>query len=145
MKSIFNYKKVISGVDEDSVGGLDYNIASQVPYMPWLKFTWTGYKYDADRATNDTEGDIYSFGMALNPSLNLDLARDESNKSDGDANSATLTFIYPPKEDVPTLQDGFMSDEIWHKASMKNKLNDKVKRNNNLSVEIQGAVIFTKK
>ena len=61
-----------------------------------------------------------------------------------DVDGGKLSFIYPPRENKPTLVDGF-SDEVWFEESMENKLSQKVERNNNLAVEIQGAVIFTKK
>jgi len=131
--------------DEDSLGGIDYNLSSQIPHMPWARIGWTGYKHEADKATTDTEGDIYSLEMALNPSLQVDIARDESNHSDGNADSLKLLFVYPPKEKAKTLVDGLTSDEIWHKESMEDKLSEKVKRNNNLVVEIQGSVIITSK
>jgi hypothetical protein len=41
--------------------------------------------------------------------------------------------------------DGLTSDVAFVKANMQDKLKDKVRRNNNLVVEIQGAVTITKK
>ena len=142
--SLSNMEKV-EGADEQSLGGLDYSLFSQIPYMPWAQIGWTGYEDENDKANIHTEGDIYSLNMALSPTLQLDLASDQSNHTDGDVDSANLSLIYPPRDNKPTLADGFMSDEIWHKESMKNKLSKKVKRKNNLTIEIQGAVIFTKK
>lgn len=138
-------KQTVSGTDEQSLGGIDYKLSSQIPYMPWAKIGWTGYQHEADKATVDTEGDIYSLELALTPSLVLDVSIDESNHSDGDADSAELSFVYPPKDEKATLLDGFTSDEIWYKESMKNKLSEKVERNNNLVVEVQGTVIITSK
>ena len=40
--------------------------------------------------------------------------------------------------------DGLTSDVAFVKANMQDKLKDKVRRNNNLVVEIQGAVIITR-
>ena len=134
-----------SGATEKSIGSIDYNLATQVPYMPWAKFRWTGYVHNADKGKVDSDGEIYSLDMALNPTLQLDVSQDITNDADGDANAINLSFIYPPRENKPTLVDGILSDEIWFKESMEDKLSDKVERNNNLVVEIQGAVIFTKK
>ena len=140
-------KEEVRGVDEQVLGGIDYSLFTQIPYMPWVQIGWTGYEDENDKASIHTEGDIYSVGMALNPTLQLDLKSDQNNNTsgDGDVNSANLTFIYPPRENKPTLVDGFVSSEMWYKESMKEKLSEKVKRQNNLTVEIQGAVIFTKK
>ena len=130
-------------VEEQALSGTDYKFSSQLPYMPWAEIGWTGYQWIADKATNDVKGDIYSLGLALTPSLQLDLRKDQQNSGE-DIEGGNLSFIYPPRENKPTLLDGF-SDEVWFEESMENKLSQKVERNNNLAVEIQGAVIFTKK
>ena len=130
-------------VEEQAVGGIDYRFASQLPYMPWAEIGFTGYQIEADKASENVKGDIYSLGLALTPSLQLDLRKDQKNSGE-DVEGGNLSFIYPPRENKPTLLDGF-SDEVWFEESMENKLSQKVERNNNLTVEIQGAVIFTKK
>jgi len=130
-------------VEEQVLGGVDYRLASQLPYMPWAEIGWTGYQWASDKASENVKGDIYSLGLALTPSLQLDLRKDQQNSGE-DIEGGNLSFIYPPRENKPTLLDGF-SDEVWFEESMENKLSEKVERNNNLTVEIQGAVIFTKK
>ena len=135
----------VSGVKEQSLGGIDYNIVSQVPNMPWATFKFTGYKHEADKASSDTKGEIYSLGLAVTPTLQVDVSKDQSNHEDGDVDAINLSFIYPPRDNKPTLADGFTSDETWHSESVEDKLSGKVIRKNNLTVEIQGAVIFTKK
>ena len=133
-----------SYTDEQVVGGLDYRFASQMPYMPWAEISWKGYQIESDKATDNIKGDIYSLGLALTPSLQFDYHKDQSTSGAEDVQGGSLTFIYPPRESKPTLLDGF-SEEVWFEESMQNKLSQKVERNNNLTVEIQGAVIFTKK
>ena len=133
-----------SYTEEQALGGLDYRFASQLPHMPWAEFSWTGYQIESDKAAENIQGDIYSLGLALTPSLQLDFSKDSSDAGTEDVDGANLSFIYPPRENKPTLLDGF-SDEVWFEESMQNKLSEKVERNNNLTVEIQGAVIFTKK
>ena len=134
-----------NGVTEQAIGGIDYRLATQVPYVPWAEFSWTGYEHDADKASTNVKGDIYTLGLALTPNLLLDLALDENhNTEDGDTQSAKFIFVHPPKNNGPTLLDGW-GDEFFAKKSMKDELSNKVERNNNLTVEIQGAVIFTKK
>ena len=130
--------------EEQALGGLDYRLASQMPYMPWAEISWKGYQIESDKAKNNIKGDIYSLGLALTPTLQLDLSKDQSTSGTEDVSRGSLSFIYPPRENKPTLLDGF-SEEAWFEESMQNKLSQKVERNNNLTVEIQGAVIFTKK
>ena len=58
--------------------------------------------------------------------------------------SSKLTFIYPPREDRKSMQDGF-SNVAFEKENIEKKLKDKVERNNNMTVEVQGSIIVTSK
>ena len=54
-------------------------------------------------------------------------------------------IVIPPRKNKPTLVDGLTSNDMFVKANMEDELSGKVRRNNNLVVEIQGAVIITSK
>ena len=56
-----------------------------------------------------------------------------------------LTFVHPPRDTKYTLKDGFISNLAFEKENVETKLKEKVRRSNNLTVEIQGAVIVTSK
>lgn len=137
--------QTVSGTDEAAMSGHDSRLATQIPHMPWTKFSWTGYRHHKVKASEDTKGDIFALELALMPSLQFDLSRDIGTHSDGNAFGANINFIYPPQDNKPTLLDGFMSDEMFTKAPMTDHLSDKVERENNLIVEVQGSVIITSK
>ena len=137
---------VINGSQEQALSGLDYNLSSQIPYMPWTVFNFQGYRWENEKAKEDTKGRVYSLEMALLPSLQFDLSRDVSSVNGvDDADIAKLTYIYPPRENKPTLRDGLVSNVAFVKENMKDKLKEKVRRNNNIVIEIQGSVIITQK
>jgi len=139
-------QKIIDGTKEQVLSGNEYNLSSQAPYMPWTTFNFQGYRWENEKAQNDTKGNIYSLEMALNPSLQFDISRDVSSVNGvDDVDIAKLTFVYPPRENKTTLQDGLVSKIAFVKDNMEDKLKDKVRRNNNLVVEIQGSVIITSK
>ena len=136
--------KVVNGDEEQTLSGLDYNISSQVPYMPWTVFNFQGYRWENEKAVQDTKGRVYSLEMALNPSLQFDLSRDVSGVNGvDDTDIAKLTFVYPPRENKPTLQDGLVANIAFEKKNMKDELKKKVRRNNNIVIEVQGSVIVT--
>lgn len=137
---------VISGTNEQVLSGQEYNITSQIPYMPWSTFNFQGYRMENEKTTQDVKGNIYSLEMALNPSLQFDILKDVSSV-DGqeDEWEYMLTFTHPPRENKSTLTDGLTSNEAFVKKDMQASLKDKVRRNNNLAVEIQGAITFTAK
>lgn len=133
-------------VKEQVLSGREYNLASQVPHMPWATFNIQGYYWENEKAVNDTKGNVYSLEMMLNPSLQLDYSLDDSKSaSSEDEQWFNLTFLYPPKDTKPTMADGFLSNETFVKENMEEKLKEKVRRNNDFVIEIQGAVIITKK
>ena len=55
-----------------------------------------------------------------------------------------LTYNYPPREDGRSMQDG-LSNVAFEKENVEQKLKEKVRRNNNLTVEVQGSIIITSK
>ncbi len=137
--------QTIDGTDEEAMDGTEYNLATQIPYMPWAKFNYQYYKHFGIKSVDSTKGDICSLEFALSPTLQLDVLRDISNLEDGQANGALLSFIYPPRENKPTLLDGLTSEDMFVKENMEEHLSAKVRRNNSLAVEVQGTVIITSK
>ena len=89
---------------------------------------------------------MYSLENTLTPSLQLNIELDRS-KVDGtkDEYNYELVFNYPPKENKYSLSEKALSEEAFEKRNMQAALKEKVRRNNNLAVEIQGSVIFTSK
>ena len=137
---------VISGTNEQVLSGQEYNITSQIPYMPWSTFNFQGYRFENEKAAQETKGNIYSLEMALNSSLQFDIDKDVSSVNGAeDEWNYKLTFTHPPKENKPTLLDGAVTQEAFVKKNMQNSLKGKVRRTNNLAVEIQGAVVITRK
>ena len=135
-------QKFPDSVKEQVLSGREYNLSSQVPHMPWATINLQGYYWENELATRDTKGNVYSLEMMLSPSLQLDYNYDESsNDSIDDEQWVKLSFLYPPKETKPTLADGFISEEQFVKENMEEKLKEKVRRNNDLVVEIQLSLI----
>ena len=112
---------------EQSLGGMDYTISSQAPYLPWMKFNFTGYIHEADIAANDTKGRKYASEMNINPSLVISAEFDESGNNADDVSSLRLTFVYPPRSSSPTLVDGFTSNKMFYERDMTLTLSEKIK------------------
>ena len=139
-------QRIINGTNEQVLSGTEYNLTTQVPYTPWANFNLQGYNHDNELAANNQKGRIYSLEMALTPSIQFDISEDHSSVSGvKDVQTAKLTYVYPPRENKTSLQDGVSSSQMFIAGNVEDKLKEKVRRNNNLAVEIQGAVIFTKK
>jgi len=139
-------QKIISGTAEQVLSGQEYNISSQIPFMPWATFNYQGYRSENEKAVQDNKGNIRSLEMALSPSLQFTAEQDVSSvDGQDDVNNYKLTFIHPPRNNQPSLLDGAIAQEAFVKQNMQAALKNKVRRNNNLAVEIQGSVIITSK
>ena len=137
---------VVNGTKEQTLSGHEYNISSQIPYMPWSTFNYQGYVWDNEKAINDLEGSIYSLEISLTPSIGFNIEKDKSSVAGvKDQDNYELVFVYPPRENKPSLTDGVVSNIAFEKKNMQVNLREKVRRNNNLAVEIQGSVIITSK
>ena len=139
-------QKIINATAEQVLSGNDYNINSQIPYMSWTTFNFQGYRLENEKAEQDIKGNKYSLEMLLTPSLQFDVLLDDSSL-DGieDEYNTKLTFTHPPRNNKPSLSDGAIDEVAFVKQNIKDKLKEKVRRNNNLAVEIQGSVIITSK
>jgi len=139
-------QKIANNRKEQSLGGRDYIISSQVPYLPWAQFNFTGYEHEKDIATEDAEGRKYGLELSITPSLIFEAEYDESRNNGGDdVSNAKIIFVYPPRSKRSSMQDELVSNEAFYKKDMSTALEDKVRRNNNIAIETQGAVIITKK
>ena len=139
-------REEIDGVNEEVLSGYQLNLTTQIPYMPWSTLNMQNYSFDSIKASNDTEGNKISLEMNLTPTLQFDISQDFSDTTGvDDETDFKMSLKYPPSENKPNLQDGFISNVAFEKANMRDKLIEKVRRDNNLTVEIQGAVILTKK
>ena len=137
--------EVHKGTEEQVLSGFTINLASQLPYAPWAKINWQNYSWDNEKASSDSKGNSLALETYLTPSVQLELKNDMSDNSGVDDEFSTkLTFIYPPRGDGKSMQDGF-SNVAFEKENIEKKLKEKVERNNNMTVEVQGSIIVTSK
>lgn len=137
--------EVHKSTEEQVLTGYTINLATQIPYAPWAKINWENYSWENEKASSDTEGNSLALEAYLSPSVQLELKNDMSDNSGVDDEfTSKLIFIYPPREDGKSMKDGF-SNVAFEKENVQKKLKEKVKRNNNLTIEVQGSIIVTSK
>ncbi len=138
--------EAIDGTEEQVLSGYEINLSSQVPYMPWATLNWQNYGWENEKSSSDTEGNKLSWEMLFSPTVQFDVNADFSdNSAIDDEYSYKLSFVYPPRDNKKTLKDGFLSDLAFEKENVERKLKEKVRRSNNLTVEVQGSIIITSK
>ena len=134
----------INGINERVLDGYEINLTSQLPYMPWAKINYQNYEFVKDKASEDTGGNIVSLEMSLSPNLQFEASRNFVSVSGVDDEDTYRLMYYNPPKNKTSMQDGLFSSDIFEKENMENKMIEKVRRRNKLTIEIQGAVILTK-
>ncbi len=116
-------KEKVGGVNEEVLSGYQLNLATQMPYMPWSTLNIQNYYFENIKASNDTEGNKISLEMNLTPTLQFDITQDFSDTTGvDDETDFKVSLRYPPPENKPNLQDGFISNVAFEKANMRDKL-----------------------
>ena len=93
----------------------------------------------------DQKGNIYSLELDVTNSVEVVASLDKSSLNGvDDETSLSINYIYPPKEKSMVMSDG-LSNDMYEKSNMEQKLKEKVRRRNKLVMEIQGSVVVTKK
>jgi len=137
--------KTVNGVKEQVLSGWDYNLTSQIPRAPWARINYNGYKWEAEKASNDQKGNIYSLELDVTNSVEVVGSLDKSSLNGvDDETSLSINYVYPPKEKSMVMSDG-LSNDMFEKRNMEQELKEKVRRRNKLVMEIQGSVVMTRK
>ena len=128
-----------STITEEVLNGYDYSLVGQVPYMPWAKAVYKGYKWDA--TGSDTEGYNLSLEAQLFRGLILEYGR---NKPDNQATEdfASLTFRFPSDHLTPTIVSHGITEYAFSVKNMKNEMLHKVRRTNNIITEKNMGGVF---
>jgi len=137
--------KVVNGTREQVLSGWDYNLTSQIPRAPWARINFNGYKWEAEKASSDAKGNIYSLELDISNSVEVVASLDKSSLNGvDDVSSVRINYIYPPREKSMVMSDG-LSNDMFEKRNMEQELKEKVRRRNKLAMEIQGSVVLTRK
>ena len=92
---------------------------------------------------SDQKGNIYSLELDVTNSVEVVASLDKSSLNGvDDETSLSINYIYPPKEKSMVMSDG-LSNDMFEKRNMEQKLKEKVRRRNKLVMEIQGSIILT--
>jgi len=137
--------EVVNGTREQVLSGWDYNLTSQIPRAPWARINYNGYKWEAEKGSSDLKGNIYSLELDVTSSVEVVASLDNSSLAGiDDETSLSINYVYPPKKKSMVMSDG-LSNDMFEKRNVKQELKKKVRRRNKLVMEIQGAVVMTKK
>ncbi len=136
-RSLGSSSNLVDGNTEHVLDGYDINIVGQMPFMPWAEIVYTDYRWEAEIASQDSEGYKFAGEFWLTDYVRLEIGVDD-NKVSNRNEFAGLSFSYPSRK-RPSLNDGFFTSKAFPEVSVREDLNMKVRRNNRLVIETEGS------
>ena len=136
-RSLGSSSNLVDGNTEHVLDGYDINIVGQMPFMPWAEIVYTDYRWEAEIASQDSEGYKFAGEFWLTDYVRLEIGVDD-NKVSNRNEFAGLSFSYPSRK-RPSLSDGFFTSKAFPEVSVRQDLNMKVRRNNRLVIETEGS------
>ena len=132
------YFGISDGKDEKVLDGYDLRLASQIPYLHWGDVFINAYEWEG-RDRDDIKGKKLGSELLLTPNINLEIAYDDKDKIGLEDEWYTKIIYFHPPRSGPSLQDGFVNDDVWkEEKDMSGELLTKVQRNNKIMVEFKG-------
>jgi len=132
------YFGISDGKDEKVLDGYDLRLASQIPYLHWGDVFINAYEWEG-RDRDDIKGKKLGSKLLLTPNINLEIAYDDKDKIGLEDEWYTKIIYFHPPRLGPSLQDGFVNDDVWkEEKDMSGELLTKVQRNNKIMVEFKG-------
>ena len=132
----FGQEQKVDTNTERVLEGYDINIAGQVPYVPWANINYNNYTWLAQKASQNSEGEMYSGTFNLSNDYTLEVGVDDNNFM-STRTFAKLIYIHGAKK-RPNMNDGFTSVEAFQDSDVSKDMLTKVKRSNIITLEIEG-------
>ena len=122
---------------ERVLDGYDFNISGQAPFAPWANINYNNYVWRADKATKDSEGDIYSVTADLSNNITLEFGRDDNNITH--YNNFVKLIYLPGSIRRPNHEDDGFSSTAFQGSDVSKDMLTKVKRSNIITLEIESS------
>ena len=119
-------------ITEEVLNGYDYSLVGQVPYLPWAKAVYKGYKWD--QTGTDLEGYEIGFEAQIIKGLVIEYGKNKPDNRNAE-NYAAITFKWPSDHLTPTLVTHTVTEYAFPVKNMKNEMLHKVRRTNDIITE----------
>ncbi len=129
-------KKGKSGNQERALDGHDIELGAQIPYMPAAKLYLKKWKWKGEDGAGDTKGKTYSLAFShLVEGVQVEFGRKDYDGLTKDENFGQLTYTIPMGGAPAQSNKPLFSSEMFESASVKDKMLDKVRRNNAIVIQ----------
>lgn len=124
---------------ERAMNGYDFELRSQVPFLPWMQVGARYYHWQSDLA-DDTKGWDYSATADITQNLSIETGWKRDNYNSSQAYGKFVLRL--ARTDRPVMaSDKIVSKDFFEQRDMRNYTLDKVRRENKIIVERKGGGI----
>ncbi|MDX1949994.1 MAG: inverse autotransporter beta domain-containing protein [Rickettsiales bacterium] len=123
--------------EEKALEGFDTELGFQTPYMPWAWWFAKGYQYSSEinKSENITGG---QYSLRLRPFENIDIEAGYNNSNETKPeNFVALRYRigFDDPQTITKKRSMFSNTAFEYGSSMREKIYDRVRRSNNITVE----------
>jgi adhesin/invasin len=137
-KALTKWKKGKNSNQERALDGRDIELGAQIPYMPAAKLYVKNWKWKGEDGVGDTKGNTYSIAFSqLISGVQVELGRRDYDGLTTDENFGQLTYTIPMGSASAQSNKPLFSDKMFENSSIKDKMLDKVRRNNTIVIQTQ--------
>ena len=135
-KALTKWKSGKSSNQERALDGYEVEVGAQIPYMPAAKLYVKNWKWQGVDGVADTKGNNYSLSFShLVEGVQIELGRRDYDGITTDENFGRLTYSIPMGGSPAESNKPIFSSEMFESSSMKDKMLDKVRRNNAIVIQ----------
>jgi hypothetical protein len=121
---------------EKALDGYDVELAGQVPFIPSAKIYLQKFKWDMNDAT-DIEGNTYGLGLShvFGSGIGLEIGRKDFDGSKTDQDFIKVGYSVRFGAEIIRTDTPFVSGRMFETGSVKNRMLEKIRRNNAIVVQ----------
>ncbi len=137
--ALTKWKKGKNGNQERPLDGYEVEFGGQLPYIPTGMLYAKTWKWDVPDSSNDIKGTTYSlaFNQTFANGLSVELGRKDYDGLQKDEDFVTVKFRILSGEAPAAASGPFFSDRMFERSSMRSRLLDEVRRNNDIVVQTE--------
>ena len=137
-KALTKWKSGKNSNQERALDGRDIELGAQIPYMPAAKLYVKNWKWKGEDGVGDTKGNTYSIAFSqLISGVQVELGRRDYDGLTTDENFGQLTYTIPMGSAPAQSSKPLFSGKMFENSSIKDKMLDKVRRNNTIVIQTQ--------
>jgi hypothetical protein len=130
-----------NGIQETALGGFEFELGTQIPYIPGTKFFAKRFKWNGEDGGTDLKGKTYSLDIGREILANTSFEAGIHNYDGTQASDKFVKLTYYFGKQSKPVKPFTSTDAFENLKSMKDKRLDKVRRTNTIVKQKGGFTI----